>query len=115
MNCKCYKILIGCIRQSGWSDIYGLSPEDKEDRVGLDESANRIHAIVQKEIDAGVHPSKVILVGFSQGGAVALHAALRSPHALGGCVAMSTWLPLHADYPEQLSATAKKLQILQVY
>ena len=43
-----------------------------------------------------------------------LHTALRSPHTLGGCVALSTWLPLRSDFPEALSGSAKELKILQV-
>jgi predicted esterase len=70
---------------------------------------------VQKEIDAGVAPSQIVVAGFSQGGAVALHTVLRSPHALGGCVALSTWLPLNADYPAKLSpAAAASARIFQV-
>jgi predicted esterase len=100
----------------GWSDIYGLSDTDKEDKEGFAASAARVMAIVQQELDAGkVLPNKVVLAGFSQGGAVVLHAALRSPQALGGVVALSTWLPLRDHYPAQLSPTAGSLRILQVH
>lgn len=54
------------------------------------------------------------MAGFSQGGALALHYALRSPHQLAGCIALSTWLPLSADFPQALSPTAASLPILQV-
>lgn len=73
-----------------------------------------MNAIIQKEIDGGVKPSRIIVAGFSQGGAVAFHTALRSSHALGGCVALSTWVPLREDYPAALSENAKTLKILQV-
>lgn len=99
---------------AGWSDIYGLSEKDKEDRAGFDESAARVNAIIQREIDGGIKPARIIVAGFSQGGAVAFHTALRSTHALGGCVALSTWVPLRADYPAALSEAAKGLKILQV-
>lgn len=94
--------------------MYGLTREDKEDRDGLDESAVRIDAIIEEEIQKGVRPSKVVVGGFSQGGAEALHAALRNPRPLGGVVALSTWLPLRADYPAALSPAARTLPILQV-
>jgi predicted esterase len=99
---------------AGWSDIFGLSVSDREDREGFDESAARVNAIVQQEIDKGIDPRRIVLAGFSQGGAVVLHAALRSPHALGGCAALSTWLPLREDYPAATSSAAKGLKILQV-
>eukprot|EP00428_Durinskia_dybowskii_P078333 CAMPEP_0170361214 /NCGR_PEP_ID=MMETSP0117_2-20130122/3689_1 /TAXON_ID=400756 /ORGANISM="Durinskia baltica, Strain CSIRO CS-38" /LENGTH=184 /DNA_ID=CAMNT_0010615569 /DNA_START=127 /DNA_END=678 /DNA_ORIENTATION=+ len=101
---------------SAWSDIYGLTEEAKEDRDGFNESADRVNSIVQQEIDKGIDPKRIVLAGFSQGGAVVLHTALRSSHALGGCVALSTWLPLRDDYPVALSASAQgSLRILQVH
>lgn len=98
----------------GWSDIYGLTVSDREDGPGFDESAARINTIIQQEIDKGVDPKRIVIAGFSQGGALALHTALRSPHALGGCVALSTWLPLRDAYPAAISPAAKGLKILQV-
>lgn len=99
---------------TGWSDIYGLSETDEEDRAGFNESADRVNAIVQAEIDKGVDPKRIVVAGFSQGGALALHTVLRSSHTLGGCVALSTWVPLRADYPAALSPAAKGVRILQV-
>ncbi|KAJ1437657.1 lysophospholipase-like protein II [Ochromonadaceae sp. CCMP2298] len=108
--------LNGGMPMPGWSDIYGLSDTDKEDEAGFNASAARVMAIVQQEIDSGkVLPSKVVLAGFSQGGAVALHTSMRCPLALGGVVALSTWLPVRASYPEKLSATASSLRIMQAH
>ena len=99
---------------TGWSDIYGLTSNDKEDREGFDESAARVNTLVQQEIDKGISPSRIVIGGFSQGGAVAFHTALRSPHTLGGVVALSTWVPLRADYPAAFSAAMSTVPILQV-
>ncbi len=49
------------------------------------------------------------------GGALALHYSLRSPHQLAGCVALSTWLPIRADYPAAMSAAGQSLPILQAH
>jgi len=73
-----------------------------------------VNTIVQQEIDKGVSPSRIVLAGFSQGGAVALHTALRSTHTLGGVVALSTWVPLRADYPAAFSSATATVPILQV-
>jgi len=62
---------------NGWSDIYGLDSASEEDEKGFNESADRVKLILQKEIDSGIAPSNIILAGFSQGGALALHVALR--------------------------------------
>jgi len=56
----------------------------------------------------------MVLMGFSQGGALALHVALRSSYALGGVVALSTWVPLRDDYPDALSSSMSKVPVLQV-
>ena len=50
----------------------------------------------------------------AQGGALALHLTLRSSFSFGGCVAFSTWLPFHADYPAALSEPARSMPIFQV-
>lgn len=97
-----------------WSDIYGLDDRSNEDRAGFDESKNRIDRIVQTEVDKGIEPKRIVIAGFSQGGALAFHTALRSPHAIGGCIGLSTWLPFSADYPAALSPAATGIKILQV-
>lgn len=51
--------LNGGMSMNGWSNIYGLSMNDEEDRAGFDESKERIDHLIQKEIDSGINPSKV--------------------------------------------------------
>lgn len=102
-------------RMPGWFDIYELSMTSKEDRDGFAKSSSRIKSIIQKELDSGIDSKKIIIGGFSQGGAVALHVSLRLEHQLGGCVALSTWLPFRDDFPASLTESAKKLPIFQVH
>lgn len=99
----------------GWTDIRGLDPNSPEDVAGFAESGDRINNIIQAEVDKGIAPERIVVAGFSQGGALALHVALRSAHSLGGCIALSTWLPLRADYPAALSTANAALKILQVH
>ena len=56
-----------------------------------------------------------MIAGFSQGGALALHTSLRSKHKLGGCIALSTWLPLRDDYPTAFSEYATSMPLLQIH
>jgi predicted esterase len=63
----------GGFRMPGWSDIFGLNDDAPEDMAGFESSRARIDALVQREIDQGVPPSRIVLAGFSQGGALALH------------------------------------------
>ena len=54
----------------GWSDIRGLDPSAPEDRDGFEESAARVRRLMQAEMDAGIPASRIMLGGFSQGGAL---------------------------------------------
>ena len=83
--------LNGGMRMPGWADILGLSPNDPEDSAGLDESAARVEAIIANERARGA--KTVVVGGFSQGGAVALHVALRGREKIDACAVLSSWLP----------------------
>jgi len=100
-----------------WFDIYGLDQNAKEDQEGIEKSSKFLNDLVEEEIKNGILPERVIVGGFSMGGAVALHAALTSPHTLGGVLALSTWLPLSTTFPKALISGDKKvnLPILQCH
>ncbi|MGY6567029.1 MAG: alpha/beta hydrolase [Halomonadaceae bacterium] len=74
-----------------WYDIYEMSLDRRVDTRQLVASAERIQALVQEQIDHGIDSRRIILAGFSQGGAVAYQAALSFPSPLGGLLAMSTY------------------------
>lgn len=95
-----------------WYDIYGLSEGDPEDEAGLRESARRIDGAIDAQIAAGIDPQRIVLAGFSQGGAVALHCALRYPRTLAGLIALSTYLPLYPRVAGQAHAANRRLPIL---
>eukprot|EP01036_Dinobryon_divergens_P024480 gene24480-32931_t len=106
----------GGMAMPGWSDIYGLHYDSAEDKAGMDSSADRINKIIAAEVEKKeIKPSQIVVAGFSQGGALALHTTLRSPVALGGCVALSTWLPFRHEYPAALSPSAHNIPILQIH
>jgi phospholipase/carboxylesterase len=98
-----------------WYDIRDFSITGREDLEGITEAADRVHAYVARERDAGVTPDRVVLAGFSQGGAVALHAGLRSPERLAGVVAMSTYLPFKSRLAAEISQTNRDLPILMCH
>ncbi len=78
-----------------WYDISSIDFESREqDSVGIKESANAVHQLVEKEIERGIAPGNILLAGFSQGGAIALFAGLLSEHRLGGILALSTYVPI---------------------
>lgn len=83
-----------------WYDIKSFTPAGRADRTGTVESSRRVADYIDHERQLGVAPARVVLAGFSQGGAVALYAGLRYPERLAGILAMSCYLP----FPETLAA-----------
>lgn len=77
-----------------WYDLYGLTGNSQEDENGINTSQKYIHSLIQNEINRGISCERIVLAGFSQGGAIALHTAIRYREKLGGVLALSTYLPL---------------------
>lgn len=84
-----------------WYDIYSLDDFEREDKIGLTQSQQTLETLIQKEISRGISSSRIILMGFSQGGAVVLHTGLRCSQQLAGIGALSTYLPLHKDVAKE--------------
>lgn len=78
----------------GWYDISMADIERKADEVGVRASQQAINALIEREISRGISADKIVLAGFSQGGAIALQAGLRQPKPLAGIMALSTYLTL---------------------
>lgn len=74
-----------------WYDILAMDLGRRVDEVQLNKSAERIQALIQEQLDQGIDSQRIIVAGFSQGGAVAYQAALSFPQPLGGLLAMSSY------------------------
>jgi len=83
-----------------WYDIRSFTPEGRADAAGLAQSVERVNGYLRREIEGGVAAPRIVLAGFSQGGAVALAAGLRFPQRLAGILALSAYLP----FPQTLEA-----------
>lgn len=78
-----------------WYDIVSNDfSQRREDEAGVRESAAQLEALVARENARGIADGNIVLAGFSQGGAIALHAGLRHPRRVAGILALSTYLPL---------------------
>src|SRR6266481_3458066 len=77
-----------------WYDIRALAGARREDEAGVRQSARQIEALVERERKRGIAPGRIVLAGFSQGGAMALHVGLRYAERLAGIMALSCYLPL---------------------
>ena len=83
----------GGMAMRAWYDIAGTDLDRRADEEGVRESAGIARALVDEQIARGIAPERVVLAGFSQGGAIALYAGLRFPFRIAGILALSTYLP----------------------
>ena len=98
-----------------WYDIKSFTPAGRADAAGLEESSARVAGYLEREIARGIPADRVVLAGFSQGGAVALTAGLRFPRRLAGLLAMSTYLPFPARLATEKSAANAAVPILMCH
>ncbi len=86
-----------------WYDITEIAIDAEQDAVGIRDSETYLHALIAREQERGIVSRRIVLAGFSQGGAVALHTGLRYPYPLAGVLALSTYLPLHELVDSELN------------
>ncbi|KAI0220063.1 Acyl-protein thioesterase 1 [Lamellibrachia satsuma] len=92
-------------RMPSWFDIKGLDPESEEDEQGIKKAGEHLQQVIQDEVKKGIPRSRIVVGGFSQGGATALFSCLAIPQEpVAGIVALSSWLPLHKRFPEILKS-----------
>jgi len=84
----------GGARMRAWYDIRDFDLANRADSEGVAESVGQVEALIAREGERGVPPNRVLLAGFSQGGAVTLAAGLARAQPLAGLVALSTYLPM---------------------
>lgn len=85
-----------------WYDIVSLERNGPQDEAGIRDSAAAIEALIAREQERGVPLNKILLAGFSQGGAIAMHTAVRKREPLAGLMALSTWLPLTGAFRKEV-------------
>lgn len=89
----------GGFRLNSWFDLKSISISDPEDEEGIKRATRSVHDLIRSEMDAGIASNRIMLGGFSQGGALALYAGLTFAEPLAGVMALSCWLPLHKSFP----------------
>ena len=95
-----------------WYDVFSREVRGREDAAAIRASAATVQALIDQERTAGISARRIVLAGFSQGGAIALQAALRYPHTLAGILALSTYLPLAATLAAEATAANRAIPIL---
>lgn len=101
-----------------WYDISFGDLEGKTrraDEKGLRESQAQIGELIAQEQSRGIAASKIVLAGFSQGGAIALQTGLRHPEKLAGVMALSTYLPLAESFAAEASAANRATSVFMAH
>ena len=94
-----------------WYDISSGNLATRVDIAGVQQSQVEINALIEREKSRGIAASRIVLAGFSQGGVIALHTALRYPERLCGVIALSTYLVLHDRLAEDAAPANRGLPI----
>ena len=84
----------GGMEMRAWYDIVSFDKEGRADEPGIRASSVLVDGLLEREQQRGIESSKIVIAGFSQGGAIALHNVVRSPLKLCGLMALSSYLPL---------------------
>ncbi|MDD3936812.1 dienelactone hydrolase family protein [Rhodoferax sp.] len=87
-----------------WYDLLGTDMISRQDAAGIGASEKAITALIEREIARGIPAKRIVLAGFSQGCAMALHTGLRFPQALAGIMALSGYLPLAERFAAERAA-----------
>ncbi len=94
-----------------WYDVFALDGGRGEDEAGIRASQGRIGGLIARERARGIAAGRIVLAGFSQGGAIALQTGLRHPERLAGIVVLSAYLPLARSVPAEASPANRDVPI----
>jgi len=103
--------LNGGMVMRAWYDLYDLGFSRNEDQQGIEQARQQLLSLIQLERERGLSSDRILLAGFSQGGALALHTALRCAEPLAGVLALSAYLPLADLLAEEKCADPSLLTI----
>lgn len=92
----------GGMSMRAWYDILSLDRDGPIDEAGIRASAEILESLIAREQERGIAAGNIVVAGFSQGGAIALHTVLRHPQRVAGLMALSTWLPLWSKFDAEV-------------
>jgi len=98
-----------------WYDILGNDLVRREDEQGIRESQQQVEALIAREVERGTPRSRIVLAGFSQGGAIALQTGLRQREPLAALLALSTYLPLAAAFDAEREDVSRSVPIFMAH
>ena len=98
-----------------WYDLFGLQSKHPQDAVGIEKTQVYIESLIAQENSRGIASERIVIAGFSQGGAIALHLATRQEQALAGILALSTYLPLQEKLASQKTSQSLNTPIFMAH
>ena len=97
----------GGMSMRAWYDVMSLDRSGPQDETGIRESSATLTALIEREHERGVPYQHIVLAGFSQGGAIAMHTAMRFPMKLAGLMSLSSWMPLESTIDREVAQEPK--------
>jgi len=94
----------GGMSMRAWYDIVGFDRHAAQDESGIRDSAAAIDALIRRENERGVPTERIVLAGFSQGGAMALFTGTRYPQKLAGIIGLSCYMLLGSTFAAERTA-----------
>ena len=101
----------GGLPMRGWYDVLTPNLLAREDSNGIQDSAKLITELITSQVNNGIPRERIALIGFSQGGALALYAGLRQPEKLFAIVGLSCYLPLASTLQSETEPSTKSTPI----
>ncbi len=99
----------------GWYDITSLDIANRDDEAGIQESGDRLMRMCDEQAAQGVATERIVIAGFSQGGAIALYAGLRYAKPLAGIIALSTYLPIAQRLPQEAADANRNTPVFMAH
>ena len=103
------------VEMRAWYDVFGLTIDSREDALGIKQSQLYVESLINAEISRGIPANKIVIAGFSQGGAMALHIALRFKQSLAGVIALSAYCPLQATLANEKTSENQAIKLFMAH
>ena len=98
-----------------WYDIVGVQIDRSEDEAGIRQSQAQVEMLIEREVARGTAPSRIVLAGFSQGGAITLQTGLRQREPLAALVVLSAYLPLATSAASEITPAGRAMPLFMAH
>ena len=98
-----------------WYDIVGVQIDRSEDQAGIRRSQAQVEMLIEREVARGTARSRIVLAGFSQGGAITLQTGLRQREPLAALVVLSAYLPLATSMASEITPAGRAMPLFMAH